>query len=70
MFVNRRGFHSINVQVICDANYVILDIVVKWPGSLHDARIPSGCGVAARFDRGHVSPRSDLLGDSGYPGQP
>ncbi|XP_050707771.1 putative nuclease HARBI1 isoform X3 [Eriocheir sinensis] len=70
VFVNRKGYHSINVQVIFDANYRILDILAKWPGSVHDARILNGCGVAELFQRGHVPPGSHLLGDSGYPSKP
>ena len=31
--------YPISVQVICDYNYRFLDSTVKWPGSIHDARI-------------------------------
>ncbi|XP_045137201.1 putative nuclease HARBI1 [Portunus trituberculatus] len=37
--VNRKRFHSINVQVVFDATYRILDIVAKWPGSVNDASL-------------------------------
>lgn len=30
---NRKGFFSINVQIICDANLKIQDIVARWLGS-------------------------------------
>lgn len=70
VFVNRKGHHSINVQVVFDAKYRILDILAKWPGSVHDARILHGSGVAAVFEGGHVPPGSHLLGDSGYPSKP
>ncbi|KAL1268525.1 hypothetical protein QQF64_033888 [Cirrhinus molitorella] len=39
LFVNRKGFHSINVQVVCDANMKLIDVVARWYGSAHDARI-------------------------------
>ena len=50
-FVNRKNFHSINTQVVFDAQYNILDIVAKWPGSTHDARILDQCGIKRMFDR-------------------
>lgn len=66
-YVNRRRFHSINVQVVFDATYRILDIVAKWPGSVHDARILSESGLMALFERNIVPNGCHLLGDSAYP---
>lgn len=39
IFVNRKGHHSLNVQLICDAHYRITNVVARWPGSTHDSRI-------------------------------
>ena len=39
LFQNRKGFFSINVLAVCGPNLEILNIVARWPGSVHDARI-------------------------------
>ena len=31
-FINRKGQHSINVQLICNAQLRIMNADVKWPG--------------------------------------
>ena len=36
-YINRRGKHSINVQIVSDANLRVINCVVKYPGSLHDS---------------------------------
>ncbi|XP_054920477.1 putative nuclease HARBI1 [Dermacentor andersoni] len=67
-YVNRHFYHSINVQLVVDANCRILDVVAKWPGGTHDARMLANSSLAKRFDRGvHTGL---LLGDSGYPCRP
>ena len=35
----RKGFFSFNVQVVCNEDLQILDIVTGWPGSTHDSRV-------------------------------
>ncbi|KAK3876809.1 hypothetical protein Pcinc_018427 [Petrolisthes cinctipes] len=69
VYVNRKNFHSINVQVLFDAKYQPRDIVARWPGSTHDARILRESGLWQAFEN-HQLPipaGSYLLGDSGYP---
>ena len=39
VYVNRKGYHSINTQIICGADYKIINLVARWPGSTHDSRI-------------------------------
>ena len=64
LFRNRKGFFSINVQVVCGPNLEIQNIVARWPGSVHDARVLDNSRLCARFERGDIS--GVLLGDSGY----
>ncbi|XP_064479169.1 putative nuclease HARBI1 [Ornithodoros turicata] len=66
-YINRKGFHSLNVQVVVDANSYITKVVAKWPGSVHDSRILRS-SIGERFESGHI--RGMLLGDSGYPCRP
>ncbi|KAL3675695.1 hypothetical protein R1sor_025643 [Riccia sorocarpa] len=38
-YYNRKGFHSILLQGICDSDSVFLDIAVGFPGSMNDKRM-------------------------------
>lgn len=38
-YFNRKGYYSINVQAICDANMKFTDIYAACPGSVNDARV-------------------------------
>ena len=40
-YVNRKSYHSIVMQAVVDSRYMFRDIVVGWPGSVHDARVLS-----------------------------
>lgn len=64
IFRNRKGYFSINVQAIGDANLRITNIVCRWPGSTHDARILDNSAVSARFEDHQFN--GLLLGDNGY----
>lgn len=63
-FINRKNYHSINVQAVCDASYQFLEITAQWPGSVHDSRIFRnsflfGSLLDAKW-------HGYLVGDSGY----
>ncbi|XP_033744292.1 putative nuclease HARBI1, partial [Pecten maximus] len=64
-FVNRKGFHSLNVQMTCNAEFLITSCVAKWPGSVHDSRIFRDSQLCRSFENGTYD--GLLLGDSGYP---
>ena len=38
-YVCRKGFPSINVQVVCNHNLLLMDVLVKWPRLTHDTAI-------------------------------
>ena len=69
-YINRKNYHSLNIQVVFDARYRILDVVSKWPGSVHDSRIWNECGLKRGFENGCVPGSCHLIGDSGCPCQP
>ncbi|XP_052085077.1 putative nuclease HARBI1 [Mytilus californianus] len=68
-FVNRKGFHSINVQGVCDHTGKFLNVVANWPGSCHDSFIFKTSNLGRYMETRHRGYDMDgvLLGDSGYP---
>lgn len=38
-FVNRKNFHSINAQIVCDSDMFITNVNARYPGSAHDAHV-------------------------------
>lgn len=69
LFRNRKQFFSINVQVVCDSNLKILDIIARWPGSVHDSTIFNNSPLCAAMENNAYG-NTFLLGDSGYPCKP
>ena len=49
-YVNRKGYHSILMQAVVDANYLYMDVVIGWPGSVHDARVFSNPEIFKKGD--------------------
>lgn len=71
-FMNRKGYHSLNVQLICDVELFINNVNSRFPGGNHDALIWRQSLVQDflrnNFENGERN--TWLLGDSGYPQQP
>jgi hypothetical protein len=65
IYRNRKGHFSINVQIFCDHNLTIRDIVASWPGSTHDARIFAESLLKDKLET--LPSRFHVLGDRGYP---
>ena len=60
----RKGFFSINVMGVCDAELKFTSLVVNWPGSAHDSRIFLSSRLCQSLEGGDY--KGYLLGDSGY----
>ncbi|CAC5426814.1 HARBI1 [Mytilus coruscus] len=73
-YVNRKDFHSVNVQVICDHQGTInnkINANVKWPGSAHDAHVFRTSAIGRHLENNYQGIEQGLLlGDSGYPCRP
>ncbi|XP_056608251.1 putative nuclease HARBI1 [Triplophysa dalaica] len=64
-YINRKGRRSINIQLVGDADLIITNCVVKWPGSVHDARILRESALYRELQTNR--PDGIILGDSAYP---
>jgi hypothetical protein len=65
VFRCRKGFYSLNVQVVCGPDHKIYDIVARWPGSTYDSRIFANSRLKTRLENEEL--HRLLLGDAGYP---
>ncbi|CAB3261276.1 unnamed protein product [Arctia plantaginis] len=72
LFYNRKGFYSINCQIVCSAKGKIIGLNPNFPGSTHDAAIWRASTINHFFKSNFLSGERNqwLLGDKGYPLQP
>ncbi|KAJ0169579.1 hypothetical protein K1T71_014764 [Dendrolimus kikuchii] len=68
-FRNRKGYFSLNIQAVCNANLQFMNVVARWPGSAHDATIFNNSELRAQCESG-IFGNKWLLGDSAYPLKP
>ncbi|XP_054283164.1 putative nuclease HARBI1 [Macrosteles quadrilineatus] len=67
IFVNRKNYHSINTQIVSDAERRILSIWPRFPGSTHDSFIWRNSGLRGHLQNLYHRDQSTwLIGDSGY----
>ena len=64
-FVNRKGFYSLNVQLVSNAEMFITNSVARWPGSTHDSSIFTNSQLGQKVEAGQYR-GCCLLEDGGY----
>lgn len=53
LFRNRKGYFSINVQVVSDASLEVRNITARRPGSVHDSTIFNTSPLCVEFETRH-----------------
>lgn len=65
-FRNENNFLSLKVQIVCDANSKIENIVARWPGGAQESIIFNNSKLRKLFEDGEMK-TSVILGDCAYP---
>ena len=60
-FINRKGKYKLNIRVATDYKYRFFDVVIKWPGSVLDARTFSNSKLNTMFTESVVPDRSKIM---------
>ena len=56
VYVNCKGYHGIIMQAVVDSNYIFTEVVIGWPGSVHDARVLSNSSIYQRGNNDQLFP--------------
>lgn len=67
-YCNRKSYHSVLLQGVCDNRKLFLDVYAGEPGSIHDMRLFRKSDLYSRITNGSVvfSEDSHLIGDLAY----
>ena len=76
-YYNWKGWYSMIVQGLVNANYCFLDVCIGWPGSVHDARVFAHSNLYKKVTHKQLVPNNSvtisgvqvplyIIGDSAY----
>eukprot|EP00064_Thunnus_orientalis_P008171 superscaffoldBa00000955_g8194 len=63
-YVNKKGFHSVGCQLVCDARGLLLSAETHWPGGLKDTDVLERSALHKQLQE---TSEGWLLGDRRYP---
>ncbi|XP_065089161.1 putative nuclease HARBI1 [Ochlerotatus camptorhynchus] len=68
LYYNRKGYHSLNVMVVCDHNMIIRYVDANHPGSSHDSFIWNTSSLNDMLETNFMNGERNswILGDAGY----
>ena len=67
-YCNKKWWYSIIVQAVVDHNYLLTDLYIGWPGSIHVARVLASSGIYQRANNKEIlQGDSMLVGDQDIP---
>ena len=77
-YYNRKGYYSILIQGLVDYRGLFMDVIIGWPGKVHDARVFSNSSCFRKGNENVLFPQWSrningvsvplvVLGDSAYP---
>ena len=77
-YFNRKGWYSMLIQGLVDANYRLMDVCVGWPGSVHYARVFAHSSLYKEIEHNKILPNKTIsilgtniplymIGNSAYP---
>ena len=77
-YYNQKGYYSIVLQAVVNDEYLFRDVMVGYPGSVHDARVLSNSSVYRKANQKEILNTNSvrirgidvypfLVGDSAYP---
>ncbi|XP_018372949.1 PREDICTED: putative nuclease HARBI1, partial [Trachymyrmex cornetzi] len=65
-YINRKGYYSIQLQVVCDADLKFMHCYAGQVGSVHDNRVFRLSNIESMCTEANFPNNSYLLGDAAY----